>query len=98
MHKAIKLLAKIPKGKITTYKELALTTKSSPRAIGQVMRNNKDGVKYPCYKVICSDGSLGGYGGKTHGKNIKNKIRKLESDGIVIKNSKINLKKYLHKF
>ncbi len=95
MHKAILLLRKIPKGKVTTYGELARVTKSSPRAIGQVMKNNPDSSTYPCYKVIKSDGSLGGYCGTM---NSRKKIALLARDGIIFKKGKLDLKKYLHKF
>ena len=97
MHRALLLLRKIPKGKVTTYKELARATKSSPRAIGSVMRYNKNPKRYPCYKVIKSDGSIGGYSGQTKGKNIRKKISLLTRDGIKIKNDKID-KKYFHYF
>ena len=61
MHKAILLLKKIPKGKVTTYKELARVCKTSPRAIGRIMAQNEYPKEYPCYKVVASDGSLQGY-------------------------------------
>jgi O-6-methylguanine DNA methyltransferase len=98
MHKALSLLRKIPKGKVTTYKELARATNSSPRAIGQVMRNNKEPEKYPCYKVVRSDGSIGGYSGETKGKEVKRKASLLIKDGIVVNNNKIDLKKHFHRF
>jgi O-6-methylguanine DNA methyltransferase len=98
MHKALLLLRKIPKGKVTTYGELARATKSSPRAIGQVMCHNKYADTCPCYKVVRSDGSIGGYDGAVRGKKIGRKIELLRKDNIVIKNNKIDLKKYLHRF
>jgi len=94
----LKLLLKIPKGKVTTYGELAKKTKTSPRAVGQVMRNNKHPKKYPCYKVIMSDGSVGGYCGKLSGKHVRRKVSMLKKDGIKIENNKIDLKKYMHRF
>lgn len=97
MHKALSLLRKIPKGKVTTYGELARATRSSPRAIGCVMRHNKFPEKYPCYKVVRSDGNIGGFSGCVSGRNIERKIALLKKDGIVV-NNKIDLKKYLHKF
>jgi len=108
MHPALKLLRKIPKGKVTTYGALAkafnntaearsASLRLSPRAVGQIMRNNKEPGKYPCYKVIKSDGSVGGYCGKTSGKEVNEKIRKLEKDGILVKNGKID-EKYFYFF
>jgi alkylated DNA nucleotide flippase Atl1 len=88
------LLAKIPKGKVSTYGILAKKLKVHPRYVGKLLSKNPDGIKYPCYKVIKSDGSLGGYTSKN---GVKDKIKKLRKDGIEIKNNKINLKKYLFK-
>jgi O-6-methylguanine DNA methyltransferase len=98
MHKALILLTKIPKGKVTTYGELARVTKSSPRAIGQVMRNNKHPELYPCYKVVRSDGSIGGYDGCVKGSKINKKIKLLKRDGIKIRNNRIDISHYLHRF
>ncbi len=98
MHKAILLLRKIPKGKVTTYGELSKATNSSPRAIGQIMKKNDNPETYPCYKVISSDGTIGGYAGCIKGKKIDEKISKLKRDGIKIINGKINLEKYMHRF
>ena len=98
MHPALKLLRKIPKGKVTTYGELARVTKSSPRAIGQVMRNNKHPELYPCYKVVASSGKIHGYDGCLKGTKISRKTSLLEKDGIVVEKGQIDLKKYKHKF
>jgi O-6-methylguanine DNA methyltransferase len=96
--KIMKLLLNVPRGKVTTYGALARAAKSSPRAVGQIMRNNSRPDLYPCYKVVMSDGSIGGYGGHTAGKNITRKNALLKKDGIEIKNDKIDLKKYMHYF
>jgi len=89
MHKAVKLLQKIPKGKVITYKELAKATKTHPRAVGQLMKNNQHTVLFPCYKVILSSGKVGGYSAKD---GRKRKIKLLEKDGINVKNGWVNLK------
>ncbi len=91
VHKALLLLRRIPKGRVTTYKALARACKTSPRAIGQIMRHNKEPEKYPCYKVIMSNGRIGGYQGT---RGIKKKIMLLKKDGIEVKNGKVD-KKYL---
>jgi len=93
LHEAIKLLKRIPKGKITTYKELARATGTRPRAIGAVMHSNELPVKFPCYKVVMSDGHVGGYGG-----GVKKKIKLLKKDGIIVKNGKIDLDRFMFKF
>lgn len=98
MHKALLLLRKIPKGKVTTYGALARATRSSPRAIGQVMRRNERPDLYPCYKVISASGKIHGYDGCLKGAKIGKKIRLLRKDGIVIENGKIDLKKFKFSF
>ena len=64
-----KLLSKIPKGKISTYKEIAkaLNTKAY-RAVGNAMSKNPNMVIIPCHRIIKNDGSIGGY---SSGVNIK---------------------------
>lgn len=91
------LLKKVPKGKVTTYKSLAraLNTKAY-RAVGEAMKKNKHPNTIPCYKVINSNGSLGGYMGSDP-KNLKKKIQLLRAEGIEIKNNKIDLDKYLYR-
>jgi O6-methylguanine-DNA--protein-cysteine methyltransferase len=89
------LLAKIPRGKVTTYAILAKKLKIHPRFAGRLLSKNPDGIRYPCYKVIHSDGSLGGY---TSAHGVKDKIKKLRKDGIEIKKNKIDLKKYCYYF
>ena len=68
------LLTKIPKGKVSTYGELAKKAKTSPRAVGQIMRRNEHPELYPCYKGVASSGKIHGYSGcmsgKTHDKKI----------------------------
>ncbi len=94
--KCYELLRKVPGGKVTTYKALAkaINTKAY-RAVGNAMRNNKHPEKIPCYKVVKSNGEVGGYMGNY--KNINQKINKLKADRIVIENNRVNLDKYLHK-
>src|SRR3989338_10963520 len=94
MQKALLLLRKIPKGKVTTYDALAKATRSSPRAIGQIMRTNPRPDLYPCYKVVRSDGSIGGYAGCIKGGKISKKVALLKKDGIKIEKGKIDLRRF----
>ncbi|HMT01335.1 MAG TPA: MGMT family protein [Candidatus Absconditabacterales bacterium] len=77
-------LRKIPKGKVVTYKMLAEKFQSHPRAIGRLIGKNHEQEKYPCYKVVGSDGSLRGYN-----LGLPEKISRLEKDGIVVENGKV---------
>lgn len=88
-----KILLKVPKGKVTTYKEIARALKSKAyRAVGNAMNKNPYSPKVPCHRVIKSNGEVGGFASGT-----KKKIEMLRKEGIVIKNNKVvNLKKYLY--
>lgn len=94
MNKALLLLKKIPKGKVVSYKELARVCKTSPRAIGQIMKYNPDTKSSPCYKVVGFNGKLVGYTGSG---GLKTKRKLLEKDGIKFVNGKVE-KKYFYKF
>lgn len=89
-----KILRKVPKGKVTTYKEIAkaLNTKAY-RAVGNAMNKNPYAPQTPCHRVIKSNGEVGGFQ-----SGVKNKIKMLKAEGIEIKDNKIDLKKYLFKF
>lgn len=92
------MLTRIPKGKVTTYGELSRAAKSSPRAVGQIMRRNAHPELYPCYKVVSSSGKIHGYDGCLSGTKITRKAALLKKDGIEIKKGKIDLRKHLHRF
>lgn len=93
--KVYSLLKRVPKGRVTTYGELAKAAHLHPRTIGMLMKNNKYPVNIPCYKVVRSDGSIGGYSGNG---GVRKKIELLKKDGINVKNGKIDLKTRLHSF
>ena len=82
------LLKRIPKGKITTYKDLAkaIGKPRSARYVGYLLKNNPEPDKYSCYKVVKSDGKIGGYSGMG---GVKGKIRRLQKDGVKIEAGRI---------
>lgn len=89
------LLKKIPKGKVTTYKEIAhaLNTKAY-RAVGNACHNNPYSPVAACHRVVNSDGSIGGFS-----SGVKKKIKMLEREGVKVRNGKIvDFKKILFKF
>ena len=59
----------IPAGETRTYGILADGLNSSPRAVGNACRANPLPVIVPCHRVVSVSG-LGGYGGRTSGRNI----------------------------
>lgn len=86
-------LATIPTGKVVTYGQIAkfLGNENLARTVGNILHENPDGDKYPCYKVVNAQGKLAenyAFGGSE-----SQKIR-LEADGIVINNNKVDLKRY----
>jgi len=88
--KVYEIVKKIPKGKVTTYKEIgkALNTKAY-RAIGTILKNNPNPIIVPCHRVINSNLIVGSYKGK---QNSKEKIKLLKKEGIGIKNKKVDVK------
>jgi len=44
---------------VITYKLLAQKFDTHPRAVARILASNTQQDIYPCYKVICSDGTLG---------------------------------------
>ncbi|UCD12981.1 MAG: endonuclease V [Thermoplasmatales archaeon] len=80
------LVRQIPKGKISSYGSVAraLGDIRASRAVGRMMNQNPDADDMPCFKIVHSDGRLGGFG-----LGIDDKIRRLNKDNIVVKDSKI---------
>ncbi len=60
--KVYKVVAKIPKGKVMTYGEVAKAAgkPGAARAVGMFMANNYN-PKIPCHRVVRSDGKIGNY-------------------------------------
>ena len=94
--KIYKKLLEVPKGKITTYNELARAVglKNGQRAVGKIMNKNPYPVIIPCHRVVKSDGKIGGY---AYGEEIKSDM--LTREGIEIKNGKIlDLENKIYRF
>ena len=82
-----KAIAKIPRGQVRTYKELAKLIKKpkAARAVANACGKNPYAPKIPCHRAIRADGGLGGYSGKG---GIKAKIKLLKSEKSVFFSSK----------
>ena len=82
--KVYKEVKKIPRGKTSSYKQIARKLKTSPRAIGQDLKKNFN-PKIPCHRVIMSDGKIGCYN-----RGIRKKIKLLKAEGVKIILNKIH--------
>jgi methylated-DNA-[protein]-cysteine S-methyltransferase len=90
----------IPKGKVTTYGLIARKLKTKAyRAVGNACRRNPYAPRVPCHRVVRSDGTIGGFGGKTTGKTVERKIKLLRRENVEIVNGRIiGFEKVLFRF
>lgn len=84
----LNLLVQIPEGMITTYRDIAvaLGDSAAARAVGTVMANNREPERYPCWRVVRSNGEVGKYsasGGR------EEKIARMRREGIEVEEDKI---------
>lgn len=79
--KVLKIVSKIPTGKVLTYKEVARGAgrPRAYRAVGNILNKNRNS-KIPCHRVVRSDGKIGGYN-----RGHKRKIQLLKKEGFLIK-------------
>jgi methylated-DNA-[protein]-cysteine S-methyltransferase len=70
-------LKKIPYGQTRTYQWLAeeVGSPKGARAVGGSLSRNPLPIIIPCHRIICSDGSLGGY---SSGIQIKKRLLEIE--------------------
>lgn len=85
-------LTKIPKGMVSTYKDIANYYNSKAyRQVGMMLHSNDDKYKYPCYKIVNSKGypsSNYKFGG------IEEQIRLLKEDNIELINGNVDLERH----
>ncbi len=91
--KVYAFLKTIPEGKVVTYGQIAeyLGNKKLARVVGNILHHNPDEWNYPCYKVVDCKGNLSkqfAFGG------IEKQKEKLEKEGIVVSNDKVDLERY----
>lgn len=65
-------LTKIPPGQTRTYQEIASAVgrPKACRAVGSVCAKNPILITIPCHRVVCQNGSLGGYAGGVKQKKL----------------------------
>ncbi len=94
------LCAEVPKGRVTTYGQIAKALRSKAyRAVGQALNSNTHDFvtgdcTVPCHRVVCSDGKLGGFA-----SGVKKKIALLEKEGVHVRNGRVvDFEKKLFRF
>ena len=92
--RVLEFTSKIPKGKVTTYRELAraIGRPKAWRAVANALATNPHPIRIPCHRVVRSDGDIGGYELGT-----KKKIELLRSEGVEVKDNKVSLPKFMFK-
>lgn len=88
--KVYKITAKIPKGNVATYGQIARLAgyPKAARAVGIFMRTNPFAPHVPCHRVVASDGSLTGFSASG---GVAKKKSMLVSEGVKFKNGKVDL-------
>lgn len=84
--KVYKVVRKIPKGRVLTYKRVAQLAgrPKAWRAVGNILNKNPNLKEIPCHRVVKSDGKIGGYQ-----KGTKNKAYLLQKEKVIIRNRKV---------
>ncbi len=76
----LKTAATIPIGYVTSYGNIAKAACTEPKLVGQIMASNPLYPIVPCHRVVGSDLSLVGYGGRKTPRALKNKLARLEAE------------------
>ncbi|RNJ78205.1 MAG: MGMT family protein [Nitrosopumilus sp. H13] len=94
--KIYKKLLDVPRGRVTTYGELARAVglDNGQRVVGNAMHSNPYPGIIPCHRVVMSDGRIGGY---AYGEHVKAKM--LHDEGVGTERGRISdFEKKLHRF
>lgn len=95
--KVYKLTEQIPKGKVSTYGEIAraLGNKGLARAVGNALHKNPYEGVVPCHRVVSSSGHMAknfGFGGPLLQRDM------LCQEGVEVVNLEVDLEEYLYIF
>lgn len=91
--KIYEVVARIPKGKVATYGQVALLAGNPrwSRVVGYALHTNPDPEKIPCHRVVDRFGSVSkafAFGGENR------QISLLESEGVMLKEGRVDLHLY----
>jgi methylated-DNA-[protein]-cysteine S-methyltransferase len=76
----LKAAASIPIGYIASYGGIAKTAKTEPKTVGKIMASNPLYPIVQCHRVVGTDYSLVGYGGRKSSGALKAKLARLEAE------------------
>ncbi len=78
-------LRRVPRGRVISHQDLAKAVGSpgAARAVGNALKANPDVPGTPCHRVVCSDGTIGGYQ-----KGLNKKVALLRADGVKVEHKK----------
>ena len=68
------LLLQIPSGRVTTYASLARALNTSPRAVGNALRNNPFAPSVPCHRCVAASGYINGFNGEVIQKSTYKRV------------------------
>jgi methylated-DNA-[protein]-cysteine S-methyltransferase len=80
------LTARIPRGRVATYGDLAKQLRSGSRAVGSALHRNPYAPEVPCHRVVGSDGRLVGFAG-----GLPAKKRLLQNEGVKLNGDRVDL-------
>ncbi len=94
--RVLRVIREIPRGKVCSYKEIAIQLNSpkGARIVGGALSKNPFPLAIPCHRAVRSDGALGGYQG---GADMKRALLELEGVGFDHR-GRVILKDFLHEF
>jgi methylated-DNA-protein-cysteine methyltransferase related protein len=90
-HQIYQIVKQIPKGKVMTYGQIAkILGTPDARRVGWALHANSDPL-VPCHRVVNKAGRLApkfAFGGEDEQK------KRLEKEGIIVKENRVDLKKF----
>ena len=81
------MTARIPKGKVVTYGDIARALKTKAyRAVGNALNRNPYAPGVPCHRVVGSNGALTGFA-----SGLAKKTRLLKAEGVQVSESRVDV-------
>lgn len=95
--KVYEVVKLIPKGKVTTYGEIAkfLSCPNCARQVGWALHKNPYPIVVPCHRVVFANGSLSpafAFGGDNKQRSL------LLAEGVTFKDGKVDMIKHFFRF